>query len=196
MKTLVLAAGRGTRMRELTLTLPKPLLKLNDKPLLEMVVTRLRDAGIHDFVIVINYLGEKIQNALRAGTHLGVRIKYLWQENRNGTGGAVKSAEKLMNRAPFLVTFGDVVISVDDYKKFLQTYQTEKPDVLLGVNWVDDPWYGAAVIVEKNNIVKEIIEKPPRGTIPSRWNNTGLFLFEPVIFEHLRQIKPSPRGEY
>ena len=106
MKTLVLAAGRGTRMRELTLTLPKPLLKLNDKPLLEMVVTRLRDAGIHDFVIVINYLGEKIQNALRAGTHLGVRIKYLWQENRNGTGGAVKSAEKLMNRVPFLVTFG------------------------------------------------------------------------------------------
>ena len=85
---------------------------------------------------------------------------------------------------------------MDDYKKFLQTYQTEKPDVLLGVNWVDDPWYGAAVIVEKNNIVKEIMEKPPRGTIPSRWNNTGLFLFEPVIFEHLRQIKPSPRGEY
>ena len=69
-------------------------------------------------------------------------------------------------------------------------------DAVLALNWVADPYKGAAVYLDENDVVKEIVEKPPKGTAKTNWNNAGFFLFSPLIFQYTAALTPSVRGEY
>ncbi|MBL8174827.1 MAG: nucleotidyltransferase family protein [Bryobacterales bacterium] len=188
---VILAAGRGTRMGALTSELPKPMLLLAGKPMLEHILDRLSAAGIRRVLLVIGYRGEIIR---RHFSGYPLDIEYRRQENPDGTGSAALLAQDFAAHNPFLLTFGDILCSTADYIGLIAKLDDNAAGVL-GVKYVDDPAPGAAVYEENNRVVR-IVEKPPVGTSTTHWNSAGLYAFRPVLFEELRRIPLSPRGEY
>jgi dTDP-glucose pyrophosphorylase len=193
---IILAAGRGTRMGALTATTPKPLLALRGRPIIEHILLGLRAAGVRDIVIVTGYRSEQIEAYLGDGSRLGMHLAYRRQVVPEGTARALQLARDALDGRPFVVTWGDVVIDTADYRALLATFHRAPCDVLLALNAVDDPWRGAAVYVDEHWRVAQLIEKPPRGTSCTPWNNAGVFVFTSRIFTALEQLPPSIRGEY
>jgi NDP-sugar pyrophosphorylase family protein len=196
MKAVILAAGKGTRMKQLTASRPKPMIEICGKPMLEHIILALRDAGIREFVIITGYLGEVVESHFGDGGWMGLQIHYLRQSIQNGTGAAFHLAQKLVGSEPFFAGYGDIITSLHNYPRLVRDFQRRPCDGLLSVNWVDDPWRGAAVYLKPDNTVVDIIEKPPQGTSTSNWNNSGLMVFSPRLFDYSAALKPSARGEY
>src|ERR1051326_1907216 len=109
MKAVVLAAGKGTRMKELTQELPKPMLTGRGKPILENIVTGLVGSGIREIFVVTGYRAETIENYFGDGSKWGIRIWYGRQEVQNGTGKAPEVAQAFVGTSPFLLTYGDIL---------------------------------------------------------------------------------------
>lgn len=110
---MILAAGRGERMRPLTDHTPKPLLRINDKPLILLIINSLHGAGIEELVINLAHLGAQIEAALGDGAALGVRIAYSREAEALETAGGIANALPLLGTAPFLVVNGDVCSDYD-----------------------------------------------------------------------------------
>ncbi len=109
MKVLILAAGRGERLRPFTDSTPKPLLQVGGRPLIEHIISNLSDAGFNEFIVNLSHLGEKIQAHLGDGSQLGVQIDYSCEENGAlETGGGIFQALPLLGTEPFMVVNGDV----------------------------------------------------------------------------------------
>jgi NDP-sugar pyrophosphorylase family protein len=196
-KAVILAAGRGSRLKELTDNTPKPMLMLRDgSPLLEMIVCGIRDAGVSEFVIITGYLGEQIREWFGDGSQLGIGVQYIEQKEINGTGGAVRSARSAVGDDVLVMSFGDILISPHNYKRLVDGYKQNPAESVMMVNAVEDPCAGSAVYFDDEFCVEKIIEKPPKGTSTSNWNQAGISLFEPVVFEYLEKIPLSARGEY
>ncbi len=196
MKTVILAAGMGTRMKELTDNIPKPLLKVNGKPLLEHILEKLKTVGVKDVLLIVGYLSDKIKDHFKDGKEFGVNISYIEQVKQDGTGRAVLLAKEWVNNEPFFLTNGDVWLSIDDYKNFIDAYYKFNSDILLSLNWVEDPFYGGAIYLDKKYNVTNIIEKPDKGTSKTNYINAGLYIFKFVIFDYLEKLKPTIRNEY
>src|SRR2546421_13021031 len=109
MKAVILAAGKGTRMRELTDKLPKPMLKAQGKPILEHILNGIVGAGIRDVFIVSGFRAEAIEGYFGDGSKWGVRIEYGRQTVQDGTGKAPELARKFVGVSPFLLTYGDIL---------------------------------------------------------------------------------------
>lgn len=194
LKAVLLAAGQGTRMRPLTLRRPKPLVPVAGRPIIEHIVGGLASAGVRDICLVVGYLGEQIVERLGDGRRLGARLSYVWQEQFGGTGAAVLRAEEFVGQDRFVLGWGDIIVPPSAYRGMVAMYERERPDAVLSVNYVDDPWEGAAVYVV-NGHVDRIIEKPERGASSTHFNNAGLFVFGPELLSILRETPLSPRGE-
>jgi dTDP-glucose pyrophosphorylase len=193
---VILAAGRGTRMGALTASTPKPLLALRGRPIIEHILTGLRAAGIHQCVVVTGHRGEQIETHLGSGARFEMQLMYRRQHAADGTGRALLLARDAVGDQPFLLSWGDIVIEPAEYSAVVTNFGQEPCDALLTVNETDDPWRGAAVYVDDQWRVTQLVEKPPRGTSQTRWNNAGIFMFTPLIFSYAERLRPSPRGEY
>ncbi len=196
MMAVILAAGRGTRMGTLTAHTPKPLLALKGRPIVEHILTGLRDAGVDSAVVVTGYRGEQIEAHLGDGSRLGLRLTYRHQERPEGTARALLSGADAAAHEPFVLSWGDVVVTPSNYALLIADFARHPCDALLMVNEMDDPWRGAAVYLDAEWRVTRLIEKPPRGTSRTRWNNAGLFMFTPLIFAYAARLEVSPRSEY
>ncbi|HXQ21876.1 MAG TPA: nucleotidyltransferase family protein [Candidatus Acidoferrales bacterium] len=193
---VVLAAGRGTRMGALTATIPKPLLHLCGRPIIEHILLGLRSAGVHETIVITGYRGEQIEAYLGDGTRLGMRLSYRRQERAEGTGRALLLVRDVLGAQSFLLSWGDVVVDAAEYGALRADFTRVPCDTLLSVNAIDDPWRGAAVYVDGDGRVTGLVEKPPRGSSTTRWNNAGVFAFTPLILDYAGRLTPSPRGEY
>ena len=193
-KAVILAAGRGTRMGELTKDIPKPMLPVGPKPLLEHLLDTLRAVGIQQAGIVIGYRGELIEQHF---ARYPMPISWFRQSELNGTAPAVALARDFIGSDPFLLVFGDIWCEANDYRGLINVLN-EAPDIeaVLGVRWVDDPWRGAAVYVDDDECVTQILEKPPKGTSGTHWNSAGMYVFRPSIMQEIDRVPLSPRGEY
>lgn len=193
-KAVVLAAGRGTRMKALTADRPKPMLELAGKPLLEHILDRLAEARFEEVLIVTGYRGEMIETYF--GDYPLLHVSFLRQPDANGTGSATRLAEDWVADAPFLLTFGDIVMDAADYRAMAGILESDA-DVaaVAAVKWVADPAAGAAVYEEDHRITR-IVEKPAPGTSTTHWNSAGTYTFRAEVFAELRTIPLSPRGEY
>jgi NDP-sugar pyrophosphorylase family protein len=197
MKTaVVLAAGRGTRMGELTSSMPKPLLEVAGRSLIEHVVGGIAAAGVERIVVVTGYLAARIEAALGDGARFGTEIRCVRQERTDGTARALLLAEAELADAPFLLSWSDVLVAPSVYAEVAREFATSSSDAVLAVNEVDDPWRGAAVYVDADWRVTKLEEKPARGTATTRWNNAGILACAPVVLDYARRLVPSPRGEY
>jgi NDP-sugar pyrophosphorylase family protein len=123
MKAVILAAGKGTRMRELTQELPKPMLKVQGKPILEHIIDGLRAAGIREFCIITGYRADVIEGYFADGSPLGVRMSYARQEIQDGTGKAPELAKSFVGSDDFLLTYGDILVKPETYQQMLTRFR-------------------------------------------------------------------------
>lgn len=180
-------------MGEMTREMPKPMLPVQGKPLVEHIVERLAAAGIERFFIVVGYHHELIEEHFRKSRFT---MEFRRQEPVNGTGSAALLAKDFVAGKPFLLTYGDILVEPDEYRRSISVLQENRNcAAAVAVKRVDDPWQGAAVY-ETEGRISRIIEKPPKGTSTTQWNSAGFYTFRPVVFDYLRRIQPSSRNEY
>jgi NDP-sugar pyrophosphorylase family protein len=195
-RAVVLAAGRGTRMMPLTANLPKPLIPVAGVPILERILRGLAAAGVDEAVVVTGYLGRMIEEYFGDGARVGMRLHYRTQDPPNGTAGAVLQVEDLCGDEPFVLHWGDILVSPENYPAILNTYhaQPTPPACVEGLNYMADPCSGAAVYRAHGRIVR-IVENPAPGTSATTWNNAGVLVLGPQVWPYLHRVTPSPRGE-
>ena len=194
MKAVVLAAGEGTRLKPITLTRPKHLIRVGGKLLLEHCLNALKAVGIEETLIVIHYMGDAIRTYFGDGKNFGLRISYVEQKEVLGTGNAVSIAEPYV-KEDFVLVYGDLLFSVDALKKVVAIHEREKPAATMAVVPVEKPEnYG--IVELENSRVKNIIEKPSRDKAPTNLANAGIYVFSTEIFEKIKKTKASVRGEW
>jgi dTDP-glucose pyrophosphorylase len=194
-RAVLLAAGRGKRLGELTAHTPKPLLPIRGRPMLAWIIQGLREAGITDFLCVIGYRGEAIMDHFGDGSGLGVRMQYVWQRDVHGTGAALRLGRAFAEDGPCLMSFGDILTDYGHYGRLLDTYHHHPSAAVMGINPMDDVSAGAAVIRDGDRVVR-IVEKPGPGDPVSRWNQAGVTAFGPPVWPVLERLPISERGEY
>jgi len=197
MKAVVLAAGKGVRLRPLTDKIPKVMVEVKGKPLLGHVLARLVDAGIEGFEIIVGYKKEAIMEYF-GNVFAGLPINYIAQEEQLGTAHAVALAEGRV-QGNFIVVNGDVLVEGALFKKLMEgegdpLAEGEFDAIVVG-RQVDDPWrYG--VLVYEGDVLKDIIEKPEYGKQPGNIINAGIYRFNEKIFPAIRETKESERAEF
>lgn len=186
-KAVFLAAGEGTRMRPLTYTRPKVMLPLANKPILEHLLLEMNDVGIDSFLFIVGYHDEQIRSYFENGSRWGVNIQYCSQRQQLGTADALRMCEGFIDEK-FLLANGDAVFGKDDISRLI-----EKTDHAISVVELPDV-LGLGVIEAKDGKLVKIWEKMEKP--PSHLANAGLYLFTPAIFDAIKKIVRSPRGEY
>jgi dTDP-glucose pyrophosphorylase len=193
-KAVLLAAGRGTRMRELTEALPKPMLQVRGKPVLQHIIEGLRDAGLRDFLIVVGWRAEVVREFFGNGSQFGVRIQYTTQIVQDGTGKVVELAQEFAGRDPFILSYGDILVAPQNYPRLCVALADA--EAVVSVKRNEDVSKGGAVFVNEKFELTDLREKPKPGEKTSPWYNAGIYAFRPGIFEYVAKLKLSPRGEY
>jgi len=188
-RAVILAAGRGTRMQELTERRPKPMIEIRGRPILARLVNNLREADLREIFIVTGYRAEQVEEYF-AG-HPGIRFRR--QLAADGTARAALLARDFAGSESFLLSYGDILTGPVVYREVAA--RLEGAEAVVAVKRVEDPCQGAAVYVEDDRVTR-IIEKPPKGTSTTNWNSAGIYCFRPSIFDHLAAVERSRRGEY
>ncbi|MCX7015305.1 MAG: sugar phosphate nucleotidyltransferase, partial [Candidatus Sumerlaeota bacterium] len=196
MKALVLAAGRGTRMEELTADRPKPMVPLAGKPILEHILVGLREAGAREFVVVTGYRAEVLETYFGDGRRWDVFIQYRRQETQNGNAKAIQLAQDAMGSEPFFLTFGDIILHPANYRRVAESFRRQPADLLMTLVWLEDVSHHSSVIFDEDGRVRDIIEKPDPAQVKSHWNSAALFMARPALFDYTARLAPSERGEY
>src|SRR5437763_10431076 len=197
-KAVILAAGRGSRMRELTADVPKPMIDVRGKPVLQHIIEGLRDAGIRHCLIVVGYRADAVQDFFGDGSHYNVGIQYKTQTVQDGTGRVVELAHDFVTDRPFILAYGDILVDPANYKRVVNL--SDDVDALLPVTRGEDVSKGGAVFVNEQMELVDIREKCERwsdlsqGAMP--FYTAGLYAFRPGIFHFTAKLKPSPRGEF
>jgi dTDP-glucose pyrophosphorylase len=191
---VILAAGRGTRMRDLTADLPKPMIPVRGKPVLQHIVEGLGDAGVRKLLVVVGYRADVVQNFFGDGALFKIDINYATQETQDGTGRVVDLARRFVSNSPFILTYGDILIDSPNYKRVVSL--ADDVEALISVTRGEDVSKGGAVFVNERMELVDLREKPRLGEPTSPCYNAGLYAFRPSIFEFTAKLKPSPRGEY
>lgn len=193
MKALLTAGGRATRLRPITWTINKHLIPLAGKPMLQHAIEKLVDAGITEIIININPGDTEIREAIGTGEKFGANIQYLEQEGGpKGIAHVVRCAEPLIGAEPFIFYLGDNVI-LGSLNKFVERFTAEGPDAMLALAKIQNPQRFGVPIIQNGKIVK-VLEKPKDP--PCDLAVTGIYLMSSRIFDAVKAIPPSPRGEY
>jgi UDP-N-acetylglucosamine diphosphorylase / glucose-1-phosphate thymidylyltransferase / UDP-N-acetylgalactosamine diphosphorylase / glucosamine-1-phosphate N-acetyltransferase / galactosamine-1-phosphate N-acetyltransferase len=193
-KAVLLAAGRGTRMRELTAELPKPMIEVRGKPVLQHIVEGLRDAGVGRFLIIVGYRADAVRNFFGDGARYKIDIQYATQIRQDGTGRVVDLARAFASDSAFVLGYGDILVAPENYKRIVDL--ADDVEALISVTRGEDVSKGGAVFLNERMELVDLREKSKPGEATSPWYNAGLYAFRPSIFEFTARLKPSPRGEY
>jgi UDP-N-acetylglucosamine diphosphorylase / glucose-1-phosphate thymidylyltransferase / UDP-N-acetylgalactosamine diphosphorylase / glucosamine-1-phosphate N-acetyltransferase / galactosamine-1-phosphate N-acetyltransferase len=208
MKAVILAAGKGTRMRELTNELPKPMLKVQNRPILEHILEGLLAAGIRDVLIVTGFRAETIEGYFGDGSKWNARIVYARQAVQDGTGKAPELAKDFVGTSPFLLTYGDILVKPETYQQMIHRFNEGAFAGLITVTRGEDVTKGGLNFFDDAFCLRRIVEKPApeqleqlrrEGWLKPKepvWYNAGIYIFRPALFEFTAQLQKSPRGEY
>ncbi len=193
-KAVLLAAGRGTRMRDLTADIPKPMIEVRGRPVLRHIVEGLRGAGVKKFLIIVGYRAEVVRDCFGNGSKFGVEVEYATQVTQDGTGRVVDLARSFAEPSAFVLSYGDILVEPDNYKKLCA--ESVDAEAVISVKRNEDVSQGGAVFLNESFELVDLREKPKAGEPTSPWYNAGLYVFRPSIFEFTARLKKSPRGEY
>jgi glucose-1-phosphate thymidylyltransferase len=192
-KALILAAGKGTRLRPLTNTVPKHLLPVGNKPILFHVLDYLKEAGIKDIGIVVSPdSGHFIEEAIGTGSQWGGKIKFVIQPEPLGLAHAVKVAQGFLGDSSFLMFLGDNLIQ-EGVKDFLGEFHASNSDASILLKEVSDPRAFGVAELDSSGRVVHLVEKPKKPK--SNLAIIGVYLFTAEIHKAIAQTKPSWRGE-
>ena len=176
-----MAGGEGTRLRPLTSGAPKPLLPVANRPMIEHVVHLLARHGFDDIVVTVAFLAQAVQHHLGDGSEFGVRIRYATEHVPLGTAGSVRNAKDLLDER-FLVISGDVITDID-LGELVRRHEGRGSLATIGLAAVDNPLDFGIVICRPDGTVERFLEKPTWGQVFSDTINTGIYVFEPAIFD-------------
>jgi dTDP-glucose pyrophosphorylase len=196
MKAVILAAGKGTRMGDLTTNLPKPMVQVEGKPVLEHIVEGLCDeAGIKEIFIITGWCGHVIRDYFGDGSRWGIHITYGEQAVQNGTGKAPEAAKDWIGNDRFLLSYGDILLTPPtDYKLLVEAF---KEDGVIALKDGADLTQGGAVVLNDDRFMIDLIEKAAAGQVPKNaFYNAGIYLLPSSIFKYTAILEKSPRGEY
>ncbi len=185
MKAVLLAAGEGKRLRPATLSRPKPFLPIAGTTLFHHNLHCLKRAGVNDFLVIINYMKEKVVKILE-------KDGLLWidQGEPKGTGHAVMATKGAIS-GKFFVAYSDVYLPCDVFERASRSTS----DFVVVAAEVEKPWEFGVIMLEEGKF-RGIVEKPRKGEEPSNLVIAGLFMFNDSIYDYLDRISVSPRGEY
>jgi len=219
-KAVIPAAGMGARLRPLTLAMPKETLPIVDKPAIHHITHSLKLAGIEDVIIVSGYKKHALMDYFSSpdsefneGTREldGLNFLFTTQRNSIGIADAIGRAKSLVGNEPFVVVFGDTIITPSTYLKYMINAHTnirihdKKLAATVGIMKVKEvERWGIVKISDSKKIVNcfkvlDLIEKPKKQDAPSNWAISGCYVFEPVVFEAIRETlkrPPGAKGEY
>jgi len=192
MKALVLAGGKGTRLRPLTYTMAKQLVPIANKPIINYVIKDIENAGINDVGVIISPdTGDQIKNEI-SKTKWNVNIEYILQAQPLGLAHTVIIAKDFLGADPFVMYLGDNLIQ-GGIKKIIDTFEESNSDSVIMLKEVDNPsLFGVAQINRRGDIIR-LVEKPQKP--PSNLALVGIYVFSNLIHEAISNIKPSKRGE-
>ncbi|PIC75946.1 alcohol dehydrogenase [Sporosarcina sp. P19] len=177
-KVVLMAGGLGTRLRPLTDTLPKPMLNVGNKPILETIIEGFKHYGFTNFIISVNYKKEMIMNYFQDGKHLGVNIEYIEETKRLGTAGALSLINNKL-KEPFFVMNGDLLTKVN-FEQLLEFHlETESCATMCVREHEYQIPYG--VIETNDHELLSIIEKP----IHKSYVNAGIYVFSPEVLDYI-----------
>src|SRR5207245_3328412 len=193
-KAVSLAAGRCSRMRELTVEIPKPMIEVRGKPVLQHIVEELRDAGIREYFIIVGYRADAVQNFFGDGSRYKIAIQYATQVVQDGTGRVVDIARNFAENSAFILSYGDILVDPQNYKSIVDL--PDDIEAIITATRGEDVSKGGAVFLNERMELVDLREKSPPGEPTSQWYNAGIYAFRSSIFEFTAKLKPSPRGEY
>lgn len=192
LKCLILCGGRGTGLTPLTYSIPKSMIPIGYKPLLEHIITYMKKQGIYNFILAIGYLGEHLIKYFGDGRLIGVSIDYSIEKVPLGTGGAVKNAEKKLNTT-FLTVNGDIVFTGLDISSLIKYHREKNSIATIVLTRVEDARRFGLVSIDEEGRVIAFREKP-RQPVPG-FVNAGIYVFEPAIFDYIPSDRPSSLEE-
>jgi NDP-sugar pyrophosphorylase family protein len=183
MKALILAAGTGQRLGRITAEIPKPMIEIFGKPILEHNINVLKKSGVTDIYINLHHLPEVISNYFESGLEWGVNIYYTYEKELLGTSGALKNHSKFFEEF-FFVMYGDNLFHEKiDLKKLIDFHKVSKSDFTIGLCEVNDISLSGKIEFDKKNKVTKIVEKPQTQGIISGFVNAGIYIIEPKILK-------------
>ncbi len=178
-KAIILAGGKGTRLAPLSLDIPKPLIPIQGRTLVELVLDILKKYQIQEIVFSVGYQAEKIKNHFKDGKKFGVKITYCWEKELKGTAGPLILLPKF--KETFLMVNGDNLFNLD-LEKFYQTHQKNKATATLALTEIEDTSQFGVVKLKGEQII-DFVEKPDPTQAPSHLINAGYYILEPAVFD-------------
>jgi UDP-N-acetylglucosamine diphosphorylase / glucose-1-phosphate thymidylyltransferase / UDP-N-acetylgalactosamine diphosphorylase / glucosamine-1-phosphate N-acetyltransferase / galactosamine-1-phosphate N-acetyltransferase len=208
MKAVMLAAGKGTRMRNLTNEMPKPMLRVQGKPILEHILQGILATGIREIFIVTGFRAEVVESYFGDGSKWQAQVSYGRQVVQNGTGKAPELAMQFAGSSPFLLTYGDILVKPETYQHMIQRFDGGDFSGVITVTPGQDVTKGGLNFFDQQFCLKGLVEKPSAQQLddlrrdgwlkPNEpvWYNAGIYIFKPSLFDYTARLQKSPRGEY
>jgi len=187
MKGLILAGGKGTRLRPLTVNTPKPVVPVANSPFLLYQVDLMKSGGIDEIILSLSYQPRKIEDLLKDGSDYGVTIRYAVEASPLGTGGAFKNAEEHIDSTT-IVFNGDVLTSID-LSAVVAIHRERQAVATIVLTPVENPSAYGLVETDADGWVRQFVEKPSPNEITCNTINAGIYLLEPAVLKYM------PRGE-
>ncbi len=178
-----MAGGEGTRLRPLTSNAPKPMLPVANVPMMEHVITLLRKHGFDEIVVTVAFLANSIKTYFGDGSEFGVSLQYAHEAVPLGTAGSVGNARDLLDER-FLVISGDVMTDID-LGALVDFHDAHSAVATIGITRVENPLDFGIVITRDDGTIERFLEKPTWGQVFSDTINTGIYVFEPEIFDFI-----------
>lgn len=194
---LIPAAGKGRRLEPITLAIPKELLMVGEKAVIEYVIEAMKMVGITEIVIVVGWRKHAILDYLGSGERLGVKLTYVVQDRRDGLAKAVAAGKHIIGDKTFLVVLGDNFFYPKTFlRDIIEFHNKIDADATIGVAQVEDPTRHGIIKPGEDNRIIDIMEKPSPDKAPSNLGCMGVYVFKPIIFDAVRKTKLGIKGEY
>lgn len=199
MKAMVLAAGVGSRLDPLTSQLPKPLVPVANRPVLEHILRLLKKHGFEDVVSNLHYLPDKIRNYFGNGSSLGMNLDFRFEQELSGDAGGVRACRDFFGQETFIVLMGDLLTDAD-LARVYHEHKRKGALATIGIKQVDDVSQFGVVLSDSDGFITGFQEKPRAEDALSNFASTGIYVLEPEIFDYMpktgsygfgRQLFPS-----
>ncbi len=181
MKAVIMAGGFGTRLRPLTCNIPKPMVPVANKPMMELIIELLKKHGISEIVATLFYQPDIISGYFGSGGDFGVRMQYRKAEADFGTAGSVKNAQDFLNER-FIIISGDVLTDFD-LTAAIRFHEKNKAKATLLLTRVSNPLQFGVVLTQDDGKITRFLEKPSWGEVFSDTINTGIYILEPEVLD-------------
>uniref|UniRef100_UPI002635B823 NDP-sugar synthase n=4 Tax=Sulfuricurvum TaxID=286130 RepID=UPI002635B823 len=184
MKAVVMAGGFGTRIQPLTNSIPKPMLPIMNRPMMEHTIVSLKNLGITEFIVLLYFKPEVIKEYFKDGSKWGINITYVVPDDDYGTAGAVKKAQEFIGNENFIIISGDLVTDFD-FQQIFDYHTAKNSKLTITLTSVENPLEFGVVIANEEGKIEKFLEKPSWGEVFSDTINTGIYIIEPEILDYI-----------